>query len=186
MSSSTDVPKKKVREDRRFGLGPLNVVLEKARGDVDALFRAYENNSFSRWQLKMAIKERLDPKPLQLHDSHQRMILLLLAHEVTPVQIKALLNGTPLANDNFGLVFDDNSLLVTYDDLVVDFDLSDTQPYVDLLGLDDDVVVEETPVAEPTTTTTTTPAVAKPTRRRFKRQRLTNGTRHPGFKPPPP
>lgn len=45
-------------EDRRFGLGPLNVVLERARSDVDALFRAYQANAFTRWQLKMALKER--------------------------------------------------------------------------------------------------------------------------------
>lgn len=113
-------------DDRRFGLGPLNAVLERARSDVDALFRAYEANTFTRWQLKMALKERtptLDGNPPRLlkqgggasmrsanndgkstvcsndgrslsnprargsPEEKQRMLMLMLAHDITPLEI---------------------------------------------------------------------------------------------------
>ena len=117
----------------RFGLGPLNVVLERARSDVDALVHAYEANAFTRWQLKIALQERLptldgkkprvlkqggagpqrsessDPLPAagppgassaegapkqQQHpralgspEDKQRMLMLMLAHDITPGEI---------------------------------------------------------------------------------------------------
>ena len=40
-------------------MGPLNVVLARARADVGALFAAYGRSAFARWQLQVALHERL-------------------------------------------------------------------------------------------------------------------------------
>uniref|UniRef100_A0A7S3JY79 PDZ domain-containing protein n=1 Tax=Aureoumbra lagunensis TaxID=44058 RepID=A0A7S3JY79_9STRA len=120
----------------RFGLGPLSVVLERARSDVDALITAYKANVFTRWQLKTALRERaptLDGRPSKLlrqgashrfvsdhsaamynvdkvidikklsaqdrstynfpslgtPDERQRILMLMLAHNISPEYIDA-------------------------------------------------------------------------------------------------
>ena len=116
----------------RFGLGPLNAVLASARADVEALVVAYEANAFTRWQLKMALLERLPtldglkprilkqggggctslrlmnddqggsstssdttskelthPRAVGSPEEKQRMLMLMLAHDLSPQDICA-------------------------------------------------------------------------------------------------
>lgn len=79
-------------------MGPLNVVLARARADVGALFAAYGQNAFARWQLQVALHERLpqlggrprrtlrqgaarptDARDRASPDARQRLLLSMLA-----------------------------------------------------------------------------------------------------------
>ena len=79
-------------------MGPLNVVLARARADVGALFAAYGRSAFARWQLQVALHERLpqlsgrprrtlrqgaaratDAQDRASPDARQRLLLSMLA-----------------------------------------------------------------------------------------------------------
>lgn len=218
--------------DRRFGLGPLNAVLERARSDVDNLFRAYESNIFTKWQLKMALTEKTPTlngtKPRVLKqaksgpEEKQRLLMLMLAHNLTPLEIythvlhkenhlcKDRLQWVAISQDKMRMLYEQNNnrrvylyfekhelaplpakfrdcgfartratMTIDKDDddilsshvqrvqfsftsanhpdelpLTVEFDLFNTKPYLDLLGLDEHrlpVPDDETDDEEPPT-----------------------------------